>query len=100
MYPTSPFPHFAKWTARTAGHPSSFMLALLISLAWTLSGPCFHCSATWQLVINTDTTIVTLLRVLLMQTTQNRDSKAIHLKRDNLIRAMQGPIMRCSMWKS
>jgi low affinity Fe/Cu permease len=90
MYPTSPFTRFAKWTARTAGHPGSFMLAVLIILAWTLSGPLFHFSATWQLVINTGTTIVTFLMVFLMQNTQNRDSAAIQLKRDELIRAMQG----------
>jgi low affinity Fe/Cu permease len=90
MYPTSPFTRFAKWTARTAGHPGSLMLAVLIILAWLLSGPLFHFSATWQLVINTGTTSVTLLLVVLIQNTQNRVSEAIQLKLDEVIRALQG----------
>jgi low affinity Fe/Cu permease len=90
VYAPSPFPRLATWTARLAGHPSTLRLAGLISLGWTLIGPLFHCSATGHLGINTGTTSIPLLRVLLMQNTQHRDSAAIPLKRDELIWAMQG----------
>lgn len=72
------------------GSPSAFLLSCLVILAWGLSGPYFHFSDTWQLVINTGTTIVTFLMVFLIQNTQNRDAKAIHLKLDELIRSMRG----------
>ena len=90
MYPSSPFSRFAKWTARATGHPAAFGLAVLLILSWAATGPIFHFHDTWQLVINTGTTIVTFLMVFLIQNTQNRDSEAMHLKLDELIRAMQG----------
>lgn len=89
-YPSSPFGRFARWTARQAGHPSTFGLAVAIIVVWALSGPLFGFSNTWQLVINTGTTIVTFLMVFLIQNTQNRDAVAMHLKLDEMIRAIQG----------
>ena len=90
LYATAFFGHFAKWIARAAGHPRSFVLALLTILIWAVLGPLYHFSDTWQLVINTSTTIVTFLMVFLIQNTQNRDSEAIHLKLDELIRCIEG----------
>jgi low affinity Fe/Cu permease len=93
MRPTRPrswFSRFAKWTARTAGRPSSFALATGIIALWAATGPLFGFSDTWQLVINTGTTIVTFLMVFLIQNTQNRDSEAIQVKLDELIRSIQG----------
>src|SRR5262247_745445 len=84
----SSFTHFAKWTARVTGRPAAFIAALAVILAWGITGPLFGFSDTWQLVINTGTTIVTFLMVFLVQNTQNRDAKAIHLKLDELIRAL------------
>ena len=90
MYPNSPFSRFAKWTARATGHPVSFVIAVLTILIWAITGPIFQFHDTWQLVINTGTTIVTFLMVFLIQNTQNRDSVAMQLKLDELIRAVQG----------
>jgi low affinity Fe/Cu permease len=83
------FRKFAAATARVVGSPWIFVLAVLLIVGWGLSGPLFGFSDTWQLVINTTTTIVTFLMVFLIQNTQNRDSEAIHLKLDELIRAVQ-----------
>ena len=90
MYRKSVFSDFAKATSRTTGHPKSFILAVVVILTWLLSGPYFHFSDTWQLVINTGTTIVTFLMVFLIQNTQNRDSHAMQLKLDELIRSVDG----------
>ena len=84
------FTRFAKSTARAAGHPGTFCVAVLIILLWAASGPLFGFSDTWQLVINTGTTIITFLMVFLIQNTQNRDSQAIQVKLDELIRSIQG----------
>src|SRR5690349_13818052 len=84
------FTRFAKWTSRMAGRPVSFALAAGIVLTWGLTGPMFGFSDTWQLVINTGTTIVTFLMVFLIQSTQNRDSEAMHIKLDEIVRALEG----------
>ena len=87
VYPRSPFSRFARWTARATGHPVAFMLAVTAIVVWVATGPIFGFSDTWQLVINTGTTIVTFLMVFLIQNTQNHDSAAVQLKLDELIRA-------------
>jgi low affinity Fe/Cu permease len=84
------FDRFAKWASRTTGHPTTFAAAVLILLVWAASGPIFGFDNTWQLAINTGTTIVTFLMVFLIQNTQNRDGAALQLKLDELIRAVEG----------
>ena len=84
------FRKFATITSQAVGSSWSFILAVLIILAWAITGPMFHYSDTWQLVINTGTTIVTFLMVFLIQNTQNRDAKAIHLKLDELLKGVKG----------
>jgi low affinity Fe/Cu permease len=84
------FTRFARWTAKTSGHPTAFGLAVVLILVWAVTGPLFHFSDTWQLVINTGTTVVTFLMVFLIQSTQNRDGAAVQLKLDELIRAVRG----------
>lgn len=84
------FSRFARSTSFHAGRPSAFLIAGAVILVWAATGPIFHFSDTWQLVINTGTTIVTFLMVFLIQNTQNRDSQAVHLKLDELIRAKKG----------
>jgi low affinity Fe/Cu permease len=81
------FSRFAGRTAQFVGHPYMFFAAVATIILWAVVGPYYHFSDTWQLIINTGTTIVTFLVVFLIQNTQNRDAKALHLKLDELIRS-------------
>ena len=83
------FRKFSHATSLGAGTPAAFIEAMLTIILWGVTGPMFHYSDTWQLVINTSTTIITFLMVFLIQNTQNRDSKAIHLKLDEIIRSIK-----------
>src|ERR1041384_3843179 len=84
------FRKFANLVSNIVGTSWVFILAVTVIVVWALSGPMFHYSDTWQLVINTGTTIITFLMVFLIQNTQNRDAKAIHLKLDELIKGVKG----------
>lgn len=83
------FRKFSQSISTAVGTPWMFMLAVAIIVIWAVTGPLFHFSDTWQLVINTGTTIITFLMVFLIQNTQNRDARAIHLKLDELLRALE-----------
>ncbi len=83
------FRKFARYVSSVAGAPWAFIIAIVVVAVWGLTGPIFNFSDTWQLIINTGTTILTFLMVFLIQNTQNRDSHAIHLKLDELIRAVK-----------
>ena len=91
MRPTKPrswFTRLTKWTSHATGRPITFVLAVSVIIAWAVTGPIFGFSDTWQLVINTGTTIVTFLMVFLIQSTQNRDGEAVQVKLDEIIRAI------------
>ena len=90
MKSSSRFAKFATTTSRAAGRPAAFLVAGSVIIIWAITGPLFHYSDTWQLVINTGTTVVTFLMVFLIQNSQNRESAALQLKLDELIRALEG----------
>jgi low affinity Fe/Cu permease len=92
------FRRFAHATAEIVGQAHAFIVAVGVIALWAIAGPLFHFSDTWQLVINTGTTIVTFLMVFLIQNTQNRDAHAMHLKLEELIRANKGARNSCLAW--
>src|ERR687894_2166419 len=90
MFSSNFFTDFASWVARATGKPWTFAACVLVVLLWAVSGPFFGFSDTWQLIINTGTTIVTFLMVFLIQRAQNKDALAIHLKLNEIVAAMEG----------
>ncbi len=88
------FEHFAQGCVKYTGSTGAFLLAFLAIIIWIITGPMFHFSDTWQLVINTATTIITFLMVFLIQRAQNKDSRALHLKLNELIASLKGPSNR------
>ena len=84
------FSQFSRWSSHITGRPIAFNVAILIILVWVISGPIFGFTDTWQLIINTATTIVTFLMVFLIQNTQNKDTEAMQVKLDELIRSIEG----------
>lgn len=84
------FERFSNWATAATGSSAAFIVAVLTILVWAVSGPIFHYSETWQLIINTGTTIITFLMVFLIQKSQNKDSKAVHLKLNELLASHEG----------
>jgi low affinity Fe/Cu permease len=84
------FLRIARGTANGVAHPATFIVATLLVIAWALTGPSLHYSENWQLVINTTTSVLTFLMIFLLQNTQNRDARAMHVKLDELLRAVHG----------